>query len=144
MADAVTYDDGGFFIFNVGAELTPALGLLGLTLAVIGMYGVTAYAVGQRTQEIGVRIALGAQRATILWMIAREGLATIGLGLVLGVLMAISVGRLVRDFLVGIGPVDPLTYLSVSALLTFIGLAACYVPARHAMRVDPTTALRHE
>jgi predicted permease len=144
MADAVTYGDGGFFIFNVGAELTAGLGLLGLTVAVIGMYGVTAYAVGQRTQEIGVRLALGAQRTAILWMIARQGLATIGLGLVLGLLIAVGVGRLVRDFLVGIGPADPLTYLSVSALLTFIALAACYVPARHAMRVDPTTALRHE
>jgi putative ABC transport system permease protein len=103
-----------------------------------------AYAVGQRTQEIGVRIALGAQRTSILWMISRQGLAIVGIGLALGLLVAIIVGRLVGDFLVGIGPTDPLTYIAVSILLSFVALAASYIPARRATRVDPVVALRCE
>jgi len=144
MSDVVTNGPDGLLIFNLGAELTAALGFLGLTLAVVGIYGVMAYAVGQRTQEIGVRIALGAQRTSILWMISRQGLAIVGLGLALGLLIAIGVGRLVGEFLVGIGPTDPLTYVTVSVLLSIIALAACYVPAHRAMRVDPMVALRHE
>ncbi len=144
MADTVENGIGGLFLFHVGAELTGALGLLALALAIIGMYGVMAYAVTQRTQEIGVRMALGARRATILWMISRQGLAIVGVGLALGVGLAASVGGLVAEFLVGVGPTDPLTYVAVSALLTLTALAACYVPARRAARVDPMIALRAE
>jgi len=103
-----------------------------------------AYAVGQRTQEIGVRMALGAQQRTILWMVSRRGLAIIGIGLAIGLLIAIAAGRLVGEFLVGIGPADPVTYITVSMLLSFIALAACYIPARRAMRIEPTVALRYE
>ena len=144
MTEAVNNGANGLMLFNIGAELTAALGLLGLTLAVVGIYGVMAYAAGQRTQEIGLRMALGAQRRSILWLISRQGLAIVGIGLALGLLLAIAVGRLVGDFLVGIGPTDPLTYISVSLLLSFVALAACYIPARRAMRVDPIVALRHE
>jgi predicted permease len=144
MTDAVANGANGLMLFNVGAELTAALGLLGLILAVVGIYGVMAYAVRQRTQEIGVRIALGAQRTSILWMVSRQGIAIVGIGLALGLLIAVAVGRLMGDFLVGIGPTDPLTYLTVSLLLTFIALAACYVPARRATGVDPMVALRYE
>jgi len=144
MADAVNNGANGLLLFNLGAELTAALGLLGLVLAVVGIYGVMAYAVGQRTQEIGVRMALGAQRTSILWMISRQGLAIVGSGLVLGLLVAIGVGRLVGDFLVGIGPTDPLTFIIVSILLAVVALAACYIPARRATRIDPMAALRYE
>jgi predicted permease len=144
MTDVVTNGANGLMLFNLGAEITGALGILGLTLAVVGIYGVMAYAVGQRTQEIGVRIALGAQRTSILWMISRQGLAIVGTGLALGLLVAIIVGRLVGDFLVGIGPTDPLTYIAVSILLSFVALAACYIPAHRATRVDPVVALRCE
>jgi predicted permease len=144
MTEVVSNGFNGLLLFNLGAELTAALGLLGLTLAVVGIYGVMAYAVGQRTQEIGVRMALGAQRTTILWMISRQGLAIVGIGLALGLLVAIVVGRLVGEFLVGVGSTDPLTYVSVSLLLSFVALAACYVPVRRAMHVDPMVALRHE
>ena len=144
MTDAVNNGAGGLFLFNLGAELTAALGLLGLTLAVVGIYGVMAYAVGQRTQEIGVRIALGAQRTNILWMISRQGLAIVGSGLVLGLLVALVVGRFVGDFLVGIGPTDPLTYISTSILLSFVALTACYIPAHRATRLDSIVALRYE
>jgi putative ABC transport system permease protein len=144
MTEMVTHGANGLFLFNVGAELTAALGLLGLTLAIVGIYGVMAYAVGQRTPEIGVRMALGAQRATILWMISRQGLAIVGIGLALGILVAIGVGGLIGDFLVGVAPTDPLTYISVSVMLSLVALAACYIPARRAMRVDPMVALRYE
>jgi predicted permease len=141
MADVVRND---LFLFNLGARLTAALGLLGLTLAVVGIYGVMTYAIGQRTQEIGVRMALGAQRGTILWMVSRQGLAIVGAGLAIGLLFALAVGGLVGEFLVGIGPTDPVTYVTVSVLLSIIALAACYVPARRATHVEPTVALRYE
>jgi predicted permease len=144
MTEAVTNGANGLFLFNLGAELTAALGLLGLMLAAVGIYGVMASAVGQRTPEIGVRVALGAQRTTILWMISRQGLAIIGIGVLFGLVVAAGVARLVGDFLVGVGPTDPLTYLSVSVLLSSVALAACYVPARRATRVDPMVALRYE
>jgi putative ABC transport system permease protein len=105
---------------------------------------VMAYAVGQRSQEIGVRIALGAQSKNILWMISRQGLVIIGIGVGLGLLVAVGVGRVVGDFLVGIAPTDPLTYLAVSVLLSLVALGACYIPARRAIRVDPMIALRYE
>jgi len=144
MTEVVSNGANGLLLFNLGAELTAALGLLGLTLAVVGIYGVMAYAVGERTQEIGVRVALGAQRKNILWMISRQGLAIVGAGLALGPLIAVRVGRVVGEFLVGVGPTDPLTYISVSLLLSFVALAACYIPARRATRVDPLVALRYE
>jgi len=144
MTEVVSNGANGLLLFNLGAELTAALGLLGLTLAVVGIYGVMAYAVGERTQEIGVRVGLGAQRKNIPWMISRQGLAIVGVGLALGLLIAVRVGRVVGEFLVGVGPTDPLTYISVSLLLSFVALAACYIPARRATRVDPLVALRYE
>ena len=141
MPDLVRND---LFLFNLGARLTAVLGLLGLTLAVIGIYGVMTYAIGQRTQEIGVRMALGAQRGTILWMVSRQGLAIVGAGLAIGLLFALGVGGLVGEFLVGVGPTDPVTYVTVSVLLSIIALAACYVPARRATHIEPTVALRYE
>jgi predicted permease len=144
MSDAVRNGANGLFLFNLGAKLTAALGFLGLTLAVVGIYGLLAYAVGQRTQEIGVHMALGAQRRTILWMVSRQGVAIIGTGLSIGLLTAIAAGHLVGEFLVGIGPTDPVTYITVSTLLSSIALAACYIPASRAMHIEPTVALRYE
>lgn len=144
MTDSVKNGAGGLLLFNLGAKLTAALGFLGLTVAVVGIYGVMTYAVGQRTQEIGVRMALGAQRRTILCMVSRQVLAIIGTGLSIGLLTAIASGRILAEFLVGIGPADPITYITVSMLLSFIALAACYVPARRAAQVEPTVALRCE
>jgi macrolide transport system ATP-binding/permease protein len=144
MTDSVSNGANGLLLFNLGAELTGALGLLGLMLAVVGIYGVMAYAVGQRTQEIGLRMALGAQKTRILWLISRQGLTIVAMGLAVGLLIAVGVGKLVGDFLVGIGPTDPLTYSVVSGLLVCVALLACYVPTRRAMSVDPMVALRHE
>jgi putative ABC transport system permease protein len=134
----------GLLFFELGASLAAALGLLGLILAVVGVYGVMSYAVSQRTQEIGIRIALGAQRSDILRMIGRQGLVIVASGLTVGVLAALAVGRLVSDFLVGITPSDPITYVGVSVLLAAVACLATYIPTRRATRVDPMVALRYE
>ena len=144
MPDALAYGDTGFFIFNIAAIMTGSLGLLGLLLAVIGIYGVMAYSVGQRTHEIGIRLALGARPAGILWLVSRQGLAMVSLGLGLGALTALAVGRLLDGFLVGVRPTDPPTYATVALLLLAASLAACYVPLRRAVRVDPLLTLRQE
>ncbi|HEV2490425.1 MAG TPA: ABC transporter permease [Candidatus Acidoferrales bacterium] len=134
----------GFMLFEMGAGLAGVLGILGLALAIVGVYGVISFAASQRTHEIGIRMALGAQRGQILKMIFRQGLLIVGVGLGLGILAALGISRLVGSLLVGVGAADPLTYMSVSILLAFVALAACYIPARRAMRVDPMVALRYE
>jgi putative ABC transport system permease protein len=134
----------GLFLFRLGAILTGILGGLGLVLAIVGIYGVMSYAVSQRTQEIGIRMALGAQRGQILSLIGRQGILLISAGIAIGLLLAWAVGQLIRDFLVGIGPVDAPTYLLISALLAAVAAAACLIPARRAVHVDPIAALRNE
>jgi predicted permease len=134
----------GLLFFEVGASLAAALGLLGLILAVVGVYGVMSYAVSQRTQEIGVRIALGAQKRDILQLIGRKGALIVASGLTIGLFAAFAVGRLVSDFLVGITPSDPFTYVGVSILLAAVACLATYVPTRRATKVDPMVALRYE
>src|SRR5215469_10916593 len=134
----------GLLLFNLGADLTGTLGLLGLTLAIVGVYGVMAHAVGQRTNEIGLRMALGAQRSDILRMMCGRGLLIISTGIALGLLAAIGIAQLVSDFLVGVGRTDPVTYATVTPLLAAVALLACHIPARPATRVDPMVALRHE
>jgi predicted permease len=134
----------GLLFFEVGASLAAALGLLGLVLAIVGVYGVMSYAVSQRTQEIGLRIALGAQKGDILRMIGRQGALIVASGLTVGLVTALAAGRLVRDFLVGITPSDPVTYLGVSILLATVACLATYIPTRRATKVDPMVALRYE
>jgi predicted permease len=134
----------GLLFFEAGASLAAALGLLGLILAVVGVYGVMSYAVSQRTQEIGVRMALGAQRHDILKMIARQGAVIVVSGLTFGLLAAFAAGRLVGDFLVGIGPSDPLTYVGVSLVLAVVACIATYIPTHRATKIDPMVALRYE
>jgi len=140
----VLHGANGLLLFELGASLPATLGVLGLVLTLVGLYGLTSYAVSQRTQEIGIRMALGAQRQDILRVIGRQGLLVIAAGLAVGLVVAFTVGRLVGDFLVGIAPTDPITYVGVSALLAVIALLATYVPVRRASRVDPMVALRHE
>ena len=134
----------GFLIFQLGAGLAGALGALGLLLAIVGVYGVVSYSTSQRTHEIGIRMALGAQPADVLRIIFREGLVIVGVGVVVGLAAAFAISRLVANFLVGVSATDPLTYGSVSAVLVLVALAACFIPARRAMRLEPTIALRHE
>ena len=133
----------GLLFYKIGAVLAAVFGVLGLALAIVGVYGVISYAASQKTHEIGIRMALGAQPEDILKLILRQGLVIVAVGLVLGVMAALAVGRVVGNFLT-VSPMDPVTYLTVSALLTIVALVACYVPARRAMQVDPMVALRYE
>ncbi|HET7873582.1 MAG TPA: ABC transporter permease, partial [Terriglobales bacterium] len=137
------YSLNGFLIFQVGAGLAAALGGLGLVLSVVGVYGVISYAASQRTHEIGVRMALGAQPGEILRMIFRQGILIVSLGLLIGAACALALARLVGAFLT-VSATDPVTYVSVSIVLAIVALTACAIPARRAMRVDPMVALRYE
>jgi predicted permease len=133
----------GLLLFQIGAGLAASLGLLGLILAVVGVYGVISYSASQRTHEIGVRMAIGAQPFDILKMVFRQGLLIVCIGLILGMGAAFASARVLESFLT-VSATDPLTYLSVAAALTFVALCACYIPARRATKVEPMNALRYE
>jgi predicted permease len=130
---------------QAGAILLGTIGLLGLALASVGLYGVLTYSIGRRTREIGLRVALGAQRRDVLRLVTNEGAWILGSGLGIGVFLAVFVTRPLARFLVpGLESTDPLTYFAVAAVLVAVGFAASLTPALRALRVDPITALRYE
>ncbi|MBZ5565332.1 MAG: FtsX-like permease family protein, partial [Acidobacteriia bacterium] len=134
----------GSIFERVAATFVGSFGLLALALAAVGIYGVVAYATRQRTHEIGIRMAMGAQRADVLRLVLGQGvrLTLTGVGIGLGVSLAVT--RFLRSLLFGVAPTDLVTYVAVALLLCLVALVACYIPARRATRVDPMVALRCE
>ncbi len=129
---------------EIGAAVSASLGFIALLLAALGIFGITSYVVRQRTREIGIRMALGAQPSDVLRLFLRQGGARITLGLAIGLVASLAASRLFSRFLFGLSALDAVTFVGASALLVAAALAACWLPARRATRVDPLIALRYE
>jgi putative ABC transport system permease protein len=129
---------------RIAAWLTGTFAGVALLLSAVGLYSLLAYAVTQRTNEIGLRMALGAQREQVVALILRSGLRLVALGLVLGLAAATGASRLIQTLLFSVQPLDPLIYVGVTLLFTLIAILACLLPARRATQVDPIQALRVE
>jgi predicted permease len=130
--------------YRIFGTLFGTFAVIALLISSVGIYASTAHGVGQRTQELGIRMALGAARRDILWLVLRQGIWRISIGLVLGVLAAVGVSRVLVSVLVNTTTTDPTTFISICLLLTAVTLLACFVPARRATRLDPVDALRTE
>ena len=134
----------GFWAYRLGACLSGAMGLVGLALAIVGVFGVVSYTAAQRTREIGIRMALGAERHDVLRLVLGQGLVLVVSGLLAGAAGAWLLARLMNRWLAGTLTADPAAFLAAGVFLAALALAACYIPARRAMRLEPTAALRHE
>jgi len=126
------------------AVVVSSFGAIAALLAAIGLYGVMAYAVTRRTSEIGIRLALGAGRGDVQWMVLRESLWMVAAGLLIGIPAALALTRLVQQALYGIRPNDPVSFLTAGVLMVAVAAVAAWIPARRAARVDPMRALRFE
>jgi ABC-type antimicrobial peptide transport system permease subunit len=126
------------------AEITAFFGLVALLLACIGLYGLISYAVARRTAEMGIRMALGAHPASVVWLVLREGIILVLIGIAAGIPAAFAAARLIEGLLFGVAPTDPATLAGTALLMLSIAAVAAYPPARRASRVDPIAALRHE
>ena len=139
--EATTFE---FAVRRLGSGLLGSLGAVGLLLAMIGMYGVVAYAVASRTPEIGIRMALGASSHRVLWSVLGQGLRLVGLGVAVGTVLSLLMTRVIADLVAGVSPTDPITFIGTAIVLALTGLVASYFPARRATRIDPLMALRKE
>ena len=142
-----TLDDSvalGLVPQRVAVSVSSSLAIVGLLLAAIGIYGVTAYAVTRRTREIGIRVALGAHRADVVRMVLGQGMSLALIGCAIGLMLAAAVSQALASFLYGIPPMDPAIFGGAAALFTVVGLVACYLPARRATRINAMEALRYE
>jgi predicted permease len=147
IVSSVTFDEHaalGLVPQRVAASVSGSLGLVGLLLAAMGIYGVAAYRVTSRTREIGVRVALGAQPGDVVRMVLRQGLRLALVGVAIGLALAAVAARLLESLLFGVGPMDPAAFVGSAGLFVVIALAACFVPARRAVSIDAMRALRHE
>ncbi len=126
------------------AQLSSVFSFVAVFLACMGIYGLMSYAVVHRTNEIGIRMALGAQKGQVLRLVMRQGFVLAVAGVVVGIALAFLFTRFLASLLFGVQPLDPVTFVCLACLLTLIALAACYLPARRAMRVEPMVALRYE
>jgi putative ABC transport system permease protein len=124
--------------------LLAVFAVVALVLAAVGIYGVMSYSVSRRSHEIGIRVSLGASRADVLRLVIRQGIVLALIGSAAGLVSAFVLARVMRKLLFGVVPTDPLTFASVATLLMLVAIAASYIPARRAMRVDPVTAMRCE
>ena len=139
--EATTFE---FAVRRLGSGLLGSLGAVGLLLAMIGLYGVVAYAVASRTPEIGIRMALGASSHRVLWSVLGQGLRLVGLGVAVGTVLSLLMTRVIADLVAGVSPTDPITFVGTAIVLALTGLVASYFPARRATRIDPLMALRKE
>jgi putative ABC transport system permease protein len=135
---------GALFAARMGAVLLSIFGLLALLLAAVGLYGVMSYSVSRRTREIGIRIALGADRGRVYGLVLKQGMSLVAIGVAGGLIVAGAVTRLLTSFLYGVSALDAATFLAVPVVLGLVALLATYVPARRAAKVDPMVALRYE
>jgi len=138
------YEQRAISIVVMVTEMVAIMGLLGLTLALVGLYGLIAYSVSRRRQEIGIRIAIGASKAEVVKLVLRQGLALVLGGMLAGGAISFAVARMLTAGLVGLGTPNPLTYVVVPVALVVVTMAACYIPARRASLIDPIRALRCE
>jgi len=138
------YDQHTYALPEFGVSLSGPLAAIALLLVIIGVFSVMAYTVSLQTQEIGVRMALGAQQRDVLRMVIQRGFALLAAGLLLGLCASFALTRLLASQIWGVSPTDPWTFTAVIALVVVSGLAACYLPARRATQVDPLVALRYE
>jgi len=136
--------NGSLYAPRMGAILIAIFGAIALVLASFGLYGVMSFSVSRRTREIGVRVALGAERRDVLSLVMKEGLLLVGTGMALGLSAAVAATRLLESFLYGVSTIDAPTFAGVAVILASVALVACYIPARRATKVDPIVALRYE
>ena len=129
---------------NMAASFSLAFGVVAILLSAVGLYSVMAYIVSQRTREVGIRMALGANRADVMKLITRQGMRLAAVGVGIGLLLALALAQVLSSLLIGVSGYDVTTFLLVPTLLAAVALLACYLPARRATKVDPLVALRYE
>ena len=142
--DQIISQSTSVFLRRYPSYLIGSFAVLALVLAMVGLYGLVSYSVSQRTRELGIRIALGAQQNDVMRLVLGEGARLTLIGVILGLAAALALTQLMRSLLFGVSAMDPVTFASVAVVLALVAIVACYIPARRAMATDPSAALRHE